>query len=117
MRISMRVFCSGSPADVSGRVACASPGSSFWWRCVREARSRLFTSRRLTAEGHVFSLGKYECTWSTSTKKSCGQMDTRWGYRQAQGDRGSGTSTGKGEADGGVSFECEGPYQAAKVTR
>jgi hypothetical protein len=42
----------------------------------------------------------------------------RWtldgGTGKLQGIKGSGTCTGKGEADGGVSYECEGEYSAPK---
>jgi len=141
--------------QVSGGGVCAKPDPAY---------SIAATDRA----GHVFSLGKYECTWSkpfeiAGTKSKGGPdiifvelqgnkgswhefyVDTtdngdhgyyrlhgtatfkdgtlqelrgRWtlegGTGKLKGIRGSGTCIGKGEADGGVSFDCKGQYQAPK---
>ena len=118
--------------------------------------------------GHIFSLGRYACTWSkpfeiagtkskegpdiisieiqgnkgnwsefyvdttdtgdkgyyrfhgTATFKEGALQDVqgKWtlngGTGKLRGIKGSGTCTGKGEADGGVSYQCEGQYWAPK---
>lgn len=43
-----------------------------------------------------------------------GKWTLNGGTGKLKGIKGSGTCTGKGEADGGVSYECEGQYWAPK---